>query len=548
MPTPWIQNDVNPGWIGSQTYGNGTLVEFMAYDDEGVGQGRVLGEVVDTLRRSSTSVWLDVTVIAIQDESLHWWMMKGPGKKLGGQIELHVCHGLAPKCKAKANDEKMAFHTDVLRVVTPEDIKKRIAKRWTEKPGKEGFEDFRKHLVEKEKEGQRKGKPRDEDDFLDFSPSGEEDPEPVEEEPEEPDRGKKERGLRARLEKLKSETKPKEKVAEKKKQPEKPRKERKKKDPEESEPAKAVVKPVKKKRKKPRRRSPEEEGEWFGRMQVSKTEPEESDDEEEEAEESSEPAPVEKKKRKKRKEWSKKTKKKKEDRGPFGMGRKVVYQEAQTEEETDSDEESGSSFQAGAPEKRSQQLILMEYADQKPGRLAARLLQKMASLASRSGAPMSSVLAKSKTPAAAVQYYLTVLYPQHKEKMSLRVQRELRTLSQAIDALALGQVERSADLIGQRLKALELSLHDQGRHRAQYLELIPMEGIGLADVEEQRMATKEQVTEAKARKWQPAGRKGQGYQEADQKGGKGKWKGNQKKGDKGKGKGTTVQEEKTPTA
>ena len=75
--------------------------------------------------------------------------------------------------------------------------------------------------------------------------------------------------------------------------------------------------------------------------------------------------------------------------------------------EDDSDEDEGSEsscFQAGIPEKRSQQLILMEYADQKPGRLAARLLQKM------DGTPMSSVLAtpRNKTPPPAVQYYLTV--------------------------------------------------------------------------------------------------------------------------------------------
>ena len=245
------------------------------------------------------------------------------------------------------------------------------------------------------------------------------------------------------------------------------------------------------------------------------------------------------------------------DRGPYGSGRKVSYgsepcKSSSSEAEDDSEE---SSFQAGVPEKRSQQLVLMEYADQKPGRLAARLLQKMATLSSRTGTPLNRVLAakETKTPPAAVQYYLTVLYPQNKDKMTLRLQRELRTLSQGLDYLAAGDHERCADLLAQRLKALELTIHDQGWGRAQFLELIPLETAGLADTEEQRMASKEQLLEAKMRKWLPnqkGGGRGGGQAQETEKGTpvKGRWKGG-RKGEKGKGKGSDQsQNNKTPVA
>ena len=287
---------------------------------------------------------------------------------------------------------------------------------------------------------------------------------------------------------------------------------------------------------------------WFGRPDPSAAD--EGDDESyySESEDAAKKPPVGEKKKRRASRSAKEDRgrrARKADRGPFGSGRKVSYRsKEETSDLSDDNRESDdSSFQAGVSEKRSQQLVLMEYADQKPGRLAARLLQKMALLSSRTGTPMSSVLAANhnKTPPAAVQYYLTVLYPQHKEKMTLRLQRELKTLAQGLDFLSMGEVERCADLISQRLKALEMTVHDQNWARAQYLELIPLETAGLADTEEQRMATKEQVLEAKMRKALSApkgGGKGTGHPQEGEKGegGRGRWKGG-KRGEKGRGKG-----------
>ena len=141
------------------------------------------------------------------------------------------------------------------------------------------------------------------------------------------------------------------------------------------------------------------EGDWFGRDRElrQKISEQEDNEDEESSEEEDEPSPEEveprkkKKRSKDRKKDDKKKKCRKEDRGPFGVGRRVAYenQASSAEEEDESSEDS--SFQAGAPEKRSQQLVLMEYADRKPGRLASRLFQKkMAALAHRSGGPHDS--------------------------------------------------------------------------------------------------------------------------------------------------------------
>jgi hypothetical protein len=82
------------------------------------------------------------------------------------------------------------------------------------------------------------------------------------------------------------------------------------------------------------------------------------------------------------------------------------------------------------------------------------------------------------------------------------------------------------------------------------LELIPLESAGLADAEEQRMASKEQLMEAKMRKWLQ-GQRGAAKSDAaatdDGRAltGKGKWKGG-RKGDRGKGKGADPPQKKRP--
>ena len=62
------------------------------------------------------------------------------------------------------------------------------------------------------------------------------------------------------------------------------------------------------------------------------------------------------------------------------------------------------------------------------------------------------------TPATATSYFLTVLVPQYKEKMNLRTNRELRAVCKALVLVASGNAESAGDLLGQRIKSLELYL------------------------------------------------------------------------------------------
>ena len=540
MPGPWIVGGHNPGYLADQPYQAGSAIEFIAYDDKPAAQGRVLATVEDTIDRDGHGCWLDIQIRCAEDDDLVWWLGKGPGAKFKGRFQLHLCHEQVAKCKRITKKEIAQFHTDSLRTLTALDIKNRVAAWWLVEPSKGDFESFRASCLKGAAQAAKATPARDP---LDFEPSED----GLEDDPRHAGLAGLDapRSLAEKLEAFKRETAP---AGQTRRSTKKRKKGSEAKEPERRSAlrSQSASRSKQEKGKRPRVTFAEEPV-WFGRSGADESE----DDEETDGSEETEREKKKKEKKGKKAKSSTKKQKDKADRGPFGAGRKVSYgSDSGRKDDSDSSEDSDeSSFQAGVPEKKSQQLVLMEYADHKPGRLAARLLQKMAQVASRTGAPLNSVLAANvtKTPQAAVQYYLTVLYPQ------LRLQREIRTLAQALDYLGAGELERCADLVAQRLKALELTIHDQGWSRAQFLELIPLETAGLADAEEQRMASKEQLMEAKMRKWlmgQRGGSKGEGQAIEDVKAqpGKGKWKGG-KKGDRGKGKGAEPpSKEKPPVA
>lgn len=187
-------------------------------------------------------------------------------------------------------------------------------------------------------------------------------------------------------------------------------------------------------------------------------------------------------------------KKKEKDRGPYGIGKALEFEKGDVDgSESDSGE---ADFQTGASDRRSHQLRLMEYSQKRPGRLASRLLQKMRGLLSRdTGAPLTRAAGTELTPATATSYLLTILIPSYKERLGVRLLRELRTFAAAFDSAASGDIETTADILCQRMKALELHLNDGSWQRAQYLELIIPEGAGLAEQEEQRMAARDETTD-----------------------------------------------------
>ena len=231
MKHPWVQNDTNPGWLASQTYAVDELIEFMGYDPEGERQGRILGVVLDTLKRTSTSLWLAVGILCVEDQALAWWLSKGLGKSLQYEIELHICHGVVKKCRSKGEQGENMFHTDMLRVMEEKDVINRTVKWWTEAPAKVTFEKARKSLIEGKarKEAAKKGGADPEDIFA-LSPNME----PAEAEEDEPGQvqhGAAFKAFSSKLEQLKKDTEPK-----------------KKKNKDKDEPAKAETKaPLKKK-------------------------------------------------------------------------------------------------------------------------------------------------------------------------------------------------------------------------------------------------------------------------------------------------------------
>ena len=205
-------------------------------------------------------------------------------------------------------------------------------------------------------------------------------------------------------------------------------------------------------------------------------------------------------------------------------------------------------FQRAGSDRRSHQLRLVEYSQRRPGRLTSRLLTKMRQLLARdAGSAINFASNPDMTPSTSTSYLLTVMIPTYKEKLGVRLLRELRTVTAALDNIAAGQGAVAADILSQRLKALELQLNDNGWHRAQYLELIAPEGAGLAEQDEQRMAAREQALEAKmqlqSRPRTPWTAEGKGK-------GEGVGKGRGKKGGK-RGKWTSPEQdtkEKTPVA
>ena len=94
--------------------------------------------------------------------------------------------------------------------------------------------------------------------------------------------------------------------------------------------------------------------------------------------------------------------------------------------------------------------------------------------------------------------YLTAIFlgQQDPSKVGARTLREMRTLAEALDSLAEGNLPYVADLLVQRFKACESSTVE-GWDVAQHLELISDRSMGLASLQEQQVAGKARLLKAK---------------------------------------------------
>ena len=204
------------------------------------------------------------------------------------------------------------------------------------------------------------------------------------------------------------------------------------------------------------------------------------------------------------------------------------------------DSDSESFHDAPADRKASGQLKLASYAKKMPGRLASRMLRKMVQ-ESAHGSAGAVANDPDPTPPAAVHYLLTVMLPQLGTKANLRTQRELRTICTAIDMLAKKKPAHAADLLSQRVKALQkASLHGSHWGSAQYLELMSPEAATLLDRAEEVYTSSQYLLEQKLKSYdrpqrtpKPDGREDPG-------------KGGKKGREKGKGKGKDADKKDNP--
>ena len=222
------------------------------------------------------------------------------------------------------------------------------------------------------------------------------------------------------------------------------------------------------------------------------------------------------------------TKKGDRDHGPFGGGPPVRFT-GEEDETTESDEQV---FQKGptASAKSSQQKLL-SYTNRYPGRLASRLLQKMETACAR-GVVGPINVEPNRTPVVAMNHIITVLLPSLGQKAGLRSIRELKTLGVILDHLAAGSPSKAADVVSQRIKAVERATHENHWGAAQYLELLPPENSLLLDKDEEMYVTKEYLLAEKLKNYDRSTPRREGDGKGKSKGAKGKTK-DREKGDRG---------------
>ena len=139
-----------------------------------------------------------------------------------------------------------------------------------------------------------------------------------------------------------------------------------------------------------------------------------------------------------------------------------------------------------------------------PGQLFEAAVEEMNRfLASRGEAVTGSSAASGRF----VTYLLSVVLPQYSQgALPKHHIREMRTICEALDALTAGKVLRVADLLVQRLKALEVAAGPGGWGMAVHHELIPLEGSGLYSQAEQALAARKELLRLKLRETQAKAR------------------------------------------
>lgn len=205
MPGPWVAGSDNPGFLPGMYWKMKQLYEVITYSDVGDRQGKLL---VDAEASSKFGKWLDVRVVAIEDAYLCWWFSSGDGKEL----RLHICAGPFDDCRNVGPTRRTEFHTDVVRKIDVEDIRKDSAAWWTKSGSKARYAEWKKEYLNEFKsdpKGRKRGSPSE--DALDFMMS-EEDREKERKGDDDEKKEERDAGLKKKLRDLKDQTRKKEKA------------------------------------------------------------------------------------------------------------------------------------------------------------------------------------------------------------------------------------------------------------------------------------------------------------------------------------------------
>ena len=520
MPGPWFAPRDDPEAWRAAHVDKGSLLEVRVCDPDGLPQGTALLEVGEKFPMTRTGQWLAGSVVAVSDEYLQWWLDDGPGAVSNRYFGFHLCAKQCSACKASKEDAALEFHVELVRELAVGDLT-HCRPTWMESGAAARDLQWLLDKLSAEKTGPQ---------AKEGEPSPDVAPPPGEMPPawgQASLGGEPPKGLAAELKQLADDLRDGPSKAGKK------GKRRKKAAEDERSGRGRVVggekpTPAEKALEKKRQR-------WLGKGEAASVSSASSPSEEPRV-----ILPAGKDENKKKKKKKSKKRRTRADRGPFGAGEKVYM--------GDDDSSSSSSFRE-APLSRDRHLALLEYSQDHPGRLSSRLLQRMQVLLARDGGAINPRAAMcDPAPAVSTSYLLTILIPEYKQKLGLRQIRELRTLCRTLDLIVEGADRQAADLVAQRIKAIELSLSEESWVRAQHLVLIPKEGANLLESAESLAAAKQVTLEAKVRdatlkygvprqRWVSI-EAGQGH-EAEAKGSKGS-KGHPKgngKGGKAAGKG-----------
>lgn len=325
MPGPWVHLADNTKYYDNLVLTKGDYLEATLYDETHQEQGKGFWRVHKPEDKKPTGQRIQANLAAVSDQHLCWWLTDGPGARQKGQFLLHLCLVAEARCGKTKRKKGSEFHTDYFRLLGVSDVTDKKVAWFKTGPAKEAVDREVARLTGKGSSGggakSSKKSPRGEAKGPDLEWS-DDDQEP----PELEGGDAEESGIRDKLLRLKAELK------EAGKELETARKKAK---------GKAVKKPVKSKTCARKGRAGDKEesdssGEkrkrpdpmWFGRLEPSSPDPSPSrspvasgDDKEKEEE---------RKDKKKRSRGSDKGKKEsgkrgRADRGPFGIGRKVRY-------------------------------------------------------------------------------------------------------------------------------------------------------------------------------------------------------------------------------